>query len=609
MPKSLRTLWLAPCLVALALAAPAAELEVEGESHLRFDADVLANLGLELAQPRPSAPALREGGLGFRVAKGSSLAFEAPGGDFEGFDALALRHAGGFALRAGGRRFSLDGVRTRAAATPYELVFSDARGRELLFTRSMHALLDPAAGALRLRNADLLLGPELAAQLGRPELAGSYVGVFDADYHFTAAAPGALAQGGACTPNLGPPVDVLLTDLDQITQMAREAGGRVAMAPRAELRNDGPGDVEWGYAISPDEQPSGTLGPHPYLALAFYRLDGDVLEQIGRADVKHAFFAVNTGCACAGGNVLFAGCSDVYGAFTNDDPLYLGPRDEVDAFPRDWASLGSHFDGGGTPDVRDHHGDADHDDYEHRLVVQEPDLQTPGARYFIEAWYLSPGDSNLANSVGHREVDPSLGGSTWSFPIIDGGLANGSILDELVAPGSPPPGSDNRWLDTTEGRLQLTVDSRDLLFGDTEYVYTLMNFDYDRGVRSFRVPLEPGHAATLTAVAFSDSDSDAGNDWTASVDAQGITWTAPPGNELDWGGLYGFRFEVDAEPVSTLAQLAVAEPGAPYSLAIRSLGPAAPPVPALGRGLWPLGAAASLCAIAWLWLRRRALPT
>ena len=592
--------------LALVFAAPAAAVDVEGTTSLTFDSRVLADLGIEIVSPRTSAVAPRSGGLAFRVEPGSTLEFPTWSDDFEGFDAGTLSHEGGFGLRVGGRVIRFDGVDVSAARAPDELAIADRRGEVWLATRSSHARLDSAAGELRLANADLVLAPALARRIGRPELAGTYLGVLDAQYRFASTAPGVITQGMTCTPNIGPPVDVVLTGLDSMTQQAREAGGRVAMAPRAILTNDGPGDVEWGYAILPDGQPGGTVGPHPFLALAFYRLEGSVLTQIGRADVKHAFFSINTGCACAGDNVLFVGCNDVYGVFTNLDRTYLAPRDEVDAFTRSWTAADSHFDAGGgeMPPERDHF-ETDHDAFEHRLVVQEPDLQTPGARYFMEAWYLAAGDSNLTNSLGHREVAPSLAGSTWSFAHVDD-LVLGSILDEVVPPGGGP-GQDNRWLDTGEGRLQLVVDTEDLSPApETRYTYTLMNFDFERQISSFSVPLEVGQS--VSNLEFRDSDDDPANDWTAAVGGQAITWTAPPGGELDWGGAFGFGFDCEADPVSTHAQLEVSEPGSPGTLTVASLGPAVPPIPALGPAGWLLGTA-GLGGIAWLWLRRRASGT
>src|SRR5262245_60920737 len=422
----------------LALPAAAADARLRaGATSLRFSAEILADLGIELVEVAESSTPLRDGALGFAIdASRSTVGLDARGGDFEGFVSADLRHTGGFALRLDGARIDLAGFRLARAAAPYALELRDARGVRWLLVDKPHALLSPER--LSLATADLLLAPELATLLGRPDLSGSYVGVLDAQLTLDSAqaaatSPEALA---ACVGDFTQPIDLLMVELAGLTQAVREPGGRIAVAPGATLRNLGPGDVQWFRAIAP----ASPVGPHPYLALHFYRLSGGVLEQIGRADLKHTFFATNTGCPCPGGQILYAGCNDFYGISTNLDRTNLAPRDEIDALTLAWSSLGSHFDGIPIDDFRDHGGDGAHDAFAHRLVVMEPDLQTPGARYFYDGWYMAPNDTDLANSMGHREVDPTFAGSTWSFAPVDAGTANGSILDVFVDPQAVQPG-------------------------------------------------------------------------------------------------------------------------------------------------------------------------
>jgi hypothetical protein len=142
---------------------------------------------------------------------------------------------------------------------------------------------------------------------------------------------GGGGAGGQACPETPGAVDVALTGIAVVSQLAREAGVRVALAPSAELENVGTASVEWYRAILPI--PDGAVGPHPYLSLALFRLDADgSIVQLGLGDVKHAYYAVNDGCPCAGGHVLYAGCTDVYGVTTNADRANLAPRDEVHAF-------------------------------------------------------------------------------------------------------------------------------------------------------------------------------------------------------------------------------------------------------------------------------------
>ena len=572
-------------------AAPGATRLLAGETSLRFDAEILADLGIELGEVVETSPALREGALGFALdAPASSLELDAAGDDFEGFVAADLRHAGGFALRANGQRIDFAGFRLGGTAPPRALELRDARGQRWFLVDRPHGLL--STDALSLANADLLIAPELAARLGRPDLAETYIGVLDAELSLLrgeAAARSTAVLGGSCVGDFTQPVDLLMDELTGMTQAARQAGVRVAMAPAATVMNLGPGDVQWYRSIAP----ASPVGPHPYLSLHFYRLSNGVLEQIARADLKHTFFATNTGCECPGGQILYVGCSDLYGVSTNLDRLNLAPRSEIDAFTLAWSSLGSHFDGAPVDDFRHHGGDSVHDSFQHRLVVREPDLQTPGARYFYDGWYMAPNDSDLENSMAHREVAPAFAGSSWSFPTIDAGTANGSILDVFVDPLNVLPGQATELHDTGAGRVQLALVSSELGGGDFHYEYALMNFDFERQIRSFSLPIGAGQTASNPG--FGDGDGNAGNDWSASIGADAVTWTAPAGNALDWGALYNFRVDVDAAPAASVAVLTPLDAGSPALVGVHTL-----PEPGVGSG-----AVSSLALLAWL-ARRRA---
>jgi hypothetical protein len=560
-----------------------------GTVSLRFDPEILGNLGIGLVDVAQTAAPLRDGALGFAVvAPASRVAFDAPSGDFESFAHADLRHAGGFALQLADAVIDLHAFRFSEAAAPRLLALRDAQGARWLVVDRPHAVL--AGDRLALADADLLLAPEFAQRLGRPDLAWTYVGELDARLTFasTSAAAAPQAATAGCAGDFTQPVDLLMVDLTSMTQAAREPGGRVALAPSATVQNLGPGDVQWYRTIAPDSP----VGPHPFLTMNFYRLSGGVLKQIGRSDVKHTFFATNTGCACSAGQILYAGCSDLYGVSTNLNRIQLAPRSEVHPLSATWTSLGSHFDGIPLDDVRDHGGDSVHDSFEHRLVVLEPDLQTLGARYFYDAWYLAPNDANLANSMGRREVQPAFAGGTWSFAIVDAGIARGSILDVLVDPQNVQPGQRTELADTGEGRVHLAVVTANQGGGVYHYEYALVNFDFEREIRSFSLPVVAGQ--TVSNPGFSDADADPANDWTASVANGRMTWTAPAGNALGWGTLFGFRMDVDAAPVEAAAVLAPRAPGNPQEIHVRTL-----PEP---------GVAASLSAFAALALlaRRRA---
>jgi hypothetical protein len=547
--------------------ATAQTLVASGSTRITLDARIAGDLGLAV----PDAPVVGDG-VEFGVAAPSDLELDAVGGDFEGFAAGSLSHASAFTLVARGVEIPLTDFRLAPGSSPLDLDLRDRDGRRWLVLDSIHARL--ARGLLELRNVDVLLAPELASLLGRPELSWSYLGVVQADWRIVgdvAPSARALAPRGVeeCLDVPGLPLDVALVGLGSLTQAAREPGGRVAMAPSARLENVGAGPIPWNFPIAP-EIPQ---GEHPYLVMHFYRLAGGVLEQIGRSDLKHAFFTINTGCPCRPGNVLFPGCRDTYGVFTNLDRFNLAPREELAAHNGAWTALGSHFDGVPRDASRDHFGDLEHDDFEHRLVVREADLQVPGARYFVEGWYVVPGDVDLLNSLGNVEVTPVLADETWAFPVQDAELRQGSILDRLVDPGDAQAQESSVLVDTGEGRVQLAMRVR-AEGGVHHYEYALMNFDVDRGLASFSVPRPPGVA--ITNPSFRDGDADGTNDWSVAIEPRRIVWMAPVGGGLAWGTLVGFAFDADtaSEPTTTRAEILPAGAGSHVDLPSR--GPRAP---------------------------------
>ena len=572
-------------------------------TSIAFERAVLEDLGIEV-HAVPSAASEIDEGMGF--AGTSALTFDAPGGDFEGFSGGTLTHTGELTLTIAGHDHSLSSFELRVAADPMELELFDANGQRWLLFQAPQPFV--AGGELNVQNIDVNLAPELAAILGRPELAGSYLG----RAHVRVPAPliaapaGVTTQGGTgpCDEVFTPDRDVSLIDIGTVIQLAREPGGRVALSFSAQLRNVGTSSILWKEAIEPESHvPAHPVGEHPFLTLHVYRIANGRITQVGRSGVKHAFFAVNSNCPCAGAHVIYSGCEDTYGRSTNANRNYLAPREEVSAGSGDWSSLGSHFDGSPVDDFRDHgNGSSEHDDFEHRLLVDESSLQA-GGDYFVGAWYIIRDDVDLFNSMGHDEILPSFASSTWTFTT-QTSLVNGSILDEFVDSVTLPAGSSNRVVDTGEGRLQLAVSTTDLGGGLFRYEYALMNFDFDRQIDSFRLPLRPG--ISVSNVSFADADVDVVNDWTASFGTHSITWDAAAGNEMDWSTLYSFGFDADTAPVETTASIGVFEAGAPSGIQIGGQGPAPPVgVPVHGSPVWLIAAALTLLALAAYRLRSR----
>jgi hypothetical protein len=562
------------CLAAAAGEAGEALRLSGGETALELNRHILTDLGIELvARRRPVGEEGEFARLVLPMTPDPSLRVRASGGSFEALEGGALRHQGGFQLLWRDGRQSLAGFELRPGPAPTLFELHTADGAVPLILDSPHPQLLAAAGELAFLNMDLRLTSAFARRLGVPRLAGAAIGSADVRLRLAAVPE---ADGGVCVPDVTGDVDVELTGISSLTEAYHDSQ-RMAMAPAVDLRNNGPGDVEWYRPIVPDGggDPA-VVGPHPFLAMSFYRLVDGVMRQIGRADVKHAFYAANSGCPCPGDQVLFAGCSDLYSAVTNYNRINLAPRHEVTASTGVWQSHGSHFDGEPVDDTRDHFGEglAHPDPFEHRLTVAAEDLLTDGAQYFIEAWYVVAGDSDIFNSMGHRGVAPQLD-VTWGLPFTDSGVSQGPALDAWVDRAAPPPGGAATVLDTGEGHVELVARTVALAGGARRYDYGLMNFDFDRRIRSFSLPLPAG--VVLASVGFHDGDGDLANDWQATVTGTEIVWSTlaaePARGALDWGTLYNFRFDANAAPVAAAATLGILETGPEMQLAPDSVAP------------------------------------
>ncbi len=504
-----------------------------------------------------------------------------PYGSLQGFAGGRLPHDGGFDLVWAEGRRSLQRFELRPAPPPRTFDLGPAGGEAALFLDGPHTTLYLDRGEYAFLNMDLRIAEALAEELGNPELAGKLVG---AAHVRLGLVPGEAPRGSepACTPDYDGDVDVelfLITALDEI----HHDGTRVAVAPGVGLRNVGVADVPWFRPIVPDGggDPA-AVGPHPFLVMNVYRLAGSTFRQIGRSDVKHAFFSANTSCPpCQPDQILFDGCEDFYSAYTNKQRLNLAPRDEIEASTGTWDTLGSHFDGDPADDFRDHHGDIDHpDELEHRLTLRDADLQTPGARYFIEAWYVTAGDIDIFNSMGFREVTPTFT-SGWSFPFVDSGLAQGPALDAWVDRAAPGPAASATVVPISGSEVELAARSTPSPTGLYRYDYALANFDLDRRLRSLSVPLPAG--ITVSDPTFYDGDDDPTNDWAATVTPTEIFWQTPPGdpssNALDWGTMFSFSFEANGAPAERTATLGILEAGTPSDALAATQAPGDAPLP------------------------------
>jgi hypothetical protein len=577
---------------------------LDAVATIELDTATLSGLGFAVTKHAPSGrphslhplSVMPSGAPSFEAAGPIVLRAAVAADGFHGFEGGPLLLGGGFRLRGGSSTFDLARLVLRPGVKKTDLDLVDASGVALLTTADAQWEFDVRTGKLRYLNADLRILPALARRLGEDRYAGLNVGVLDLDATLQAGSlPDAPVPVGPVPPACGDwsgTVDVALTNMSSIGQAGiGTVNGRsvVVVLPSADLKNVGTANVPWYSKFTNLGVPPWN-DQHPFLVWQMLRSNAGVLEPLGRSDLKHAFLTVNVGCdagACTDSHILGLGCTDVYGTSTNNSTSSLAPRSEVTASTGIWNhcnGVSSHFDTDGDC-VQDFFGSGENA-LTHGLKAAETDLQTAGALYYVEAFYIIRNDVNIFNSMGYRQVAPSKPSGVWTFPTV-GAYAQGPALNAWVNPVTPGANADNRLLDTGEGRVQLAVRVTDVAGspGRKRYAYALQNHDFDRQIKSFRVPFNTA-LGTIDNIAYADGDGFAANDWTAVIDASGITWTAPtattPPAEIDYATLVSFRFDSDQTAAAAQSILGVFEAGAagsPMALQVQTLAPGIPPPP------------------------------
>jgi hypothetical protein len=556
------------CLALAAGAASAQELAPTwsaGDAHLRFlfHADLLRSIDLRVENgPEP---------LAFVAPKPSGFTFRAWGDDFENLAGGRLVAQGGFDLVRGGNRLALVGFEVRPGVEPRTLELRDARGRLVFLADHMHFDFFPDRHQLKMYNLDLRLTPEAAFRLGAPDLANLAVARLEIDLAVEMAPGQAVGEAPLACSNAQWPdgsthlADVLITGVNSIQQVARESG-LVGVTFSASLRNVGTADVAW-YTKFTAPSPPYNNDQHPYLSWGMFRISsgGGTIEQIGQSALKHAFLTVNSVCGCGSGHILWAplggadhpsvGCEDTYGTGNNDSSGDIGPRGELESHTGVWKSLCSFFD----PDCNGVQNSTPRTStFDRRMAVVETDLQTAGATYYFEGWYVVRDDIDIYNTMGWREVTPTLG-TSWTFPTV-GGLLNGSVLDDWVSRTTPPPGAQHNRLVAAdeaghvEGHLSFAVKTSDAGGGVTHYEYALLNYDYDRQVPTFALALPPGTVVTNPGMHSHKENRDLalGTEWQSEITPDAVVFRAvdPAADAIDWGTLLTIRFDATAAPAA-----------------------------------------------------------
>lgn len=547
---------------------------------IRLNSALLADLRLAVRAGGPGMIPAEPGVLVFSPSKSteereSALGFTANGPAFLRFEEGRVRFSSELHFLWPEGRLDLGEFTLVPGVDGRTLVLSGPGGQAVFSADHMHFRFDAGGGYLAVFNMDLRLSAEFAQGLGEPRHAGLAIGQLE----LAATARGPSLGGGGGDPCPGPnwnlQTDVALTEIGSVGQTYREPG-TVVITPSASLKNVGTADVPW-YSKFTGPFPPFNNDQHPFLVWALYRSVNGRFEQLSQSQVKHAFLTINFNCTppydeCSHpeySNILWPGCEDVYGQGTNSSRNSLSYRQEITAHTGIWERCGSFFDQN-CDDVQD--GGAPANEFERRMQVAESDLSVAGAAYYLEAWYVVRGDTNLGNSIGYRQIEPTFGGATWSFAFI-GNFNHGPAIDAWVNPNAPAPGALQTTVDTEEGGLRVAVKSTSLGGGLHRYEYALLNLDFDRQIDSFSLPAAADVA--LSSLHFGDLDETAENDWIPEVTGGRVSWTAPPGLSLDWGTMFTFGFTATAAPVTTTAFLGVSEPGDPGELEAAVLGPIA----------------------------------
>jgi hypothetical protein len=609
-----------------------------GEATLRFNTSFLELHGIGVDAPAGLLERRSHDAVSQPVSIRSSdgIRFAAARGSLDRFTGGMLHVEGRFSLTLpGGEQVAHNGFQVRVSPTNplrFDVIGDDGRAW-LYVDHLMFELVDDET-RFHLRAADLRIGDELAARLRTPELAGAYIGELKFISDLRTRGPGDMGViAGSGNPNFhGDPMpgggtyqaDVLMENYSMSYSRCRRStgsgacdgtgpdDGEVVFTPSSTLRNSNnanTADIPWYEKFTGHTNPWGYPYPnadqHPYLIWNLYRIADDQLEQIAASGVKHAWLTTNTGCSAPfGGHILSRNCGDTYGTGNNDAPDDLGPRTEIVPAAGWFGRCGSIFD----TDCNGSSNGVSSDGYRDRLIVRESQMLVPGAQYYSDSWYVVQDDVNIYNTMMYRSITPTPGAGGWSTGTQSSGI-RGPLINAWVDPAANP--TRNVEIDSDEGHTRIAVKVKTLdecpagsgLSGTCyRYDYAVHNFDFarvqygappndeppnlrvvdNRGFGSFTVPVPAADVYVPPAGHFADIDIDPANDWNATLGANTLTWTAPAGNELNWGTLYRFSFvtTTPADPAHVRpVRLGVAAGGAPAALQAMMMTPFVDGVP------------------------------
>ena len=469
-----------------------------------------------------------------------------------------------------------------------------------------------SARSLGIEGGRLLISKEFANTLGRPSDAGSVVGKISVGAAMqpieitqlangkrtSVAVPPLSHRAGLGAPALVAGPDIIVGDLPDMVQIDPAVGSQVGLGIATTSCNNGDQPVNF-YALPNTD--------HSFFPENLYRMSGGAdnterMEQIGQSWIKHTFGAdedddCNLGCntspPCNPGPQLCPGCSDPYLAEENGFYNLLGSRAWVNPFT------------GAFPSTAANHNGHVHDGVSHRVRVNVADLNTTlnaGATYFAEAAYLNPleytwcqahpGQCNMYNNASYRKF---LVTGTTSFTFSPVGQTvrtqpaimawTGATVNQV----QPDPGNDG----ISFVGYKVTSPAP----GVYHYEYAVYNYNLDRSIQSFSVPI--GAGSNLSNIGFHAPPQEPGwaNDgtfnnqgyssmpWAVTQTSDSISWNSETlaqnqnANAIRFGTLYNFRFDADQPPQSTNATVGFFKTGSPMMVAIQAPAGGATPTP------------------------------
>ncbi len=341
----------------------------------------------------------------------------------------------------------------------------------------------------------------------------------------------------------------------------------------------GPVGTKHAYSLGSNTCNIGDANAHwtnsgsPALAMNMYRLKDGRMMQIGLGFCKTACCAAAgnfCGLACngAGGQWLGAGCRDVYGAGYNAGQTKLAPRSALNPFTGAFSSF---------PAVT---GDA----IFRRLQVDQADLdpaQNANSLYFIEGQYVTDDDIPARkgdNNSSYKRVTITAG--TYEA-VVSGNMVVGvpairAWRDHGLGVGVPDPSvTITHYGLLGAGQVYVGHKATNLGGGLWRYDYGILNYDMDKSIGGFSIPIPYG--APVTGVGFHDVDYHSGEpydntDWTSTVVPGSITWTSPQtfsqnpnSNAIRWGTMYNFWFVTNRPPSLGAGTLSLFKPNTPQS--------------------------------------------